>query len=289
MPVIASLGEILIDRFPDYEKPGGAPCNVAYNLNALGNEAYLVSATGDDPAAETLRSFIRSNGIPETFIQQNEKPTGVVDVKMDGDEASYHIRENAAWDFIEWNPELAELAAKADAVCFSTLSMRSEVSRTTLLRFIDETPDHCIHILDVNLRPPWYSAEIIRELLKRAHVVKLNEAEFATTAGLLQTENLQNELLTEYGVQKLILTLGKRGSRLITKTGDSFHPVLPADTKGADSVGVGDAFISCVVHHLLRGTPDRTMMQKASLFAACVASRKGAMIPITEQLKASVV
>ncbi len=288
MHVVASLGEILTDRFPDYEKPGGAPCNVAYNLSVLGHQAHLVSATGRDDSAEKLRGFLRLHGISEKHVQYSDKPTGVVDVEFKGDEARYTIRKNSAWDEIRWTPELAELAPKAEAVCFSTLSRRSKVSDATISSFLDSVGENCIRILDANLRPPWYSAEVLKRSFKQADVVKLNEFEYMDTAELLETDSLHRMLFEEYGVGMLIITLGKKGSRLISPKEDSFYPVLPADVTQGDSVGVGDAFISCVTHHLLKKTPHREMMRKANLFAAAVASRKGAIVSFPKQLIDSV-
>ena len=54
---IIGIGELLVDRFPDYTKPGGAPANVVYNLNKLGNNGIIVSSVGDDEAGKMLCDF----------------------------------------------------------------------------------------------------------------------------------------------------------------------------------------------------------------------------------------
>lgn len=279
MKTIVGLGEILIDQFPDYDKPGGAPCNVVYNLSRFGHRAYLVSATGQDKNSGVLRDFMHHHDLSQDYMQYVNKPSGTVGVSFDGDEASYEIHENVAWDAIEWNAELARLARETDAVCFSTLARRNEVSAATINRFLEKVPESCLKVLDVNLRPPFYDDELLIKSFYQADVVKMNEHEREVIAGVLNTETPEKMLLRDFGVRLVILTLGRRGSRCISAKGDHFYPVQPADTSAGDSVGVGDAFIACVIHHLLKGSEEAEMMRRANAFAGGVAAHKGAMVP----------
>ena len=50
----AAIGEILFDRFPDRDRLGGAPCNVAAMLSQFGLNSFLISAVGRDRLAELL-------------------------------------------------------------------------------------------------------------------------------------------------------------------------------------------------------------------------------------------
>lgn len=288
MKTIVGLGEILIDQFPEYDKPGGAPCNVVYNLSRFGHRAYLVSATGRDKAATTLRDFLHRHNISQNYVQYANKPSGTVGVHFEGDEASYIIHEEVAWDVISWSEPLAELARKTDAVCFSSLAQRSEISAATIKRFLEEVPERCLKVLDVNLRPPFYDDELLRKSFHQADVVKMNEHEREVIAEVLNSESPEKRLLQDYGVRLVILTLGRRGSRCISAGGEHFYPVQPADTSAGDSVGVGDAFIACVIHHLLKGTAEAEMMRRANAFAAWVAARKGAMVDLPHHLIESV-
>jgi fructokinase len=278
MKTIVGLGEILIDKFPDYDRPGGAPCNVVYNLSRLGHEAYLVSATGQDKASGVLRDFMFEHSISQEYVQYVNKPSGSVGVSFEGDEASYEIQEDVAWDAIEWSKKLAFLAARTDAVCFSTLAQRSEPSAATISRFLGQLPESCLKVLDVNLRPPFYSDDVLIKSFHQADVVKMNEHEREVIAGILNTETPEQDLLDAYDVRLVILTLGRQGSRCISTEGDHFYPVQPADTSAGDSVGVGDAFIACVIHHLLKGSEEAEMMRRANAFAGWVAAHKGAMV-----------
>ena len=72
---------------------------------------------------------------------------------------------------------LADLAAKADAVCFGSLAQRSDESRATIRRFLRATRPTAIKVFDVNLRQSYYSSEVLAESMKLADIVKLNDEE----------------------------------------------------------------------------------------------------------------
>ncbi|MFW6347374.1 MAG: carbohydrate kinase family protein [Cyclonatronaceae bacterium] len=288
MKTIVGLGEILIDQFPEYDKPGGAPCNLVYNLSRLGHRAFLVSATGQDEAAGSLRDFLHEHQLSQEFVQYVHKPSGTVGISFEDDEARYEIHEDVAWDAIQWTDALARLAAKTDAVCFSTLAQRSSTSRETIMRFLEHTSPNCLKVLDVNLRPPFYSNEILMRSFHHADVVKMNAHEHEVIAGLLNTETPEQTLVQRFGVELVILTLGRRGSRCISREGEHFYPVQPVDERNGDSVGVGDAFLACAIHHLLQGRSEADMMRRANAFAGWVASQKGAMVSFPDALIESV-
>ena len=97
---------------------------------------------------------------------------------MDGN-AAYDILEPAAWDNLETTPTLLHRAAAAQAIVFGTLAQRNGVTRDTLRRMLDT---RALKVLDVNLRPPYDDREIVRDSLRRADVVKLNEEEMRRLA-----------------------------------------------------------------------------------------------------------
>ena len=102
-----------------------------------------------------------------------------------GDEPHYTIHQPAAWDFLDLQDEWLQLAERADAICFGSLAQRNSQSRQTIQALAAETSAACIRVFDVNLRAPFYSAEVIEESLELATVVKMNEEEAPRLIGLL--------------------------------------------------------------------------------------------------------
>src|SRR4026207_495174 len=118
-PIVA-LGELLWDLLPTGPQAGGATFNFAFHCHQLGHPAIIVSRVGDDDLGRELREAVKRLGMSDEFIQtDHEHPTGTVSVHVDANgQPTFTIAENVAWDFIEWEPKLADLAQSARAACF---------------------------------------------------------------------------------------------------------------------------------------------------------------------------
>ena len=174
---------------------------------------------------------------------------------------------------------LQTLAEKADAVCFGTLGQRSAVSRDTVRQFINSTSDGCLRILDINLRPPYWTKEVILESLPLANVLKLNSDELPIVASLhsLQgsEEELMLQLLRKYSFRLAALTRGAMGSLLLSETGERSE--LPGQKiEVVDTVGAGDAFTAALTVGLLKNKPLAEVHSWADRIAAFVCTQAGA-------------
>jgi hypothetical protein len=177
--LIVGLGELLWDLLPEGKKPGGAPANFAYHARALGDEGLPVTRIGADPLGEELRVRLAALGLPGSYVQVDpQAPTGTVHVALDSRGVpTFTITPDVAWDRLAWEPPLAALAARVDAVCFGSLAQRSTVSRATIRAFLSATRPGSLRVFDVNLRQSWWSPEILRDSLGCSSIVKLNETE----------------------------------------------------------------------------------------------------------------
>ena len=121
--------------------------------------------------------------------------TGRVTVSFFDGEPHYTIHQPAAWDFFDLSDEWVQLAESADALCFGSLAQRNQQSRQTIQSLAAQSSASCIRIFDVNLRAPFYSAEVLRESLELATVVKMNDAEAPLVLDLLDLALLDLERL----------------------------------------------------------------------------------------------
>ena len=223
--------------------------------------------------------------VSTTYIQQSAHPTGIVDIQFrDNGDAEYDIVKPSAWDNIRWDDDIDYLASITDAVCFSTLAQREPVSREAIQTFLQQMPENSLKVLDLNLRPPHYTPDIIRQSLELADILKVNQEEYETLATLYPSNDLPTHLINTFGLDFIILTLGKEGSRFLSANDRFFVPALEIDTSSGDSVGVGDAFISAIIHHRLKGSPPEIMLDFANRYAALVASQRGAMVPLDDHV-----
>jgi len=286
--LVVGIGEILWDLLPDGKQMGGAPANFAFHARTLGAASVIVSAVGDDPPGREILAQIRSRGLDASGIATvSSAPTGTVTVALDaGGIPHYTIHEGVAWDIIPWTAGLKDIAARADAVCFGTLAQRSPVSRATIGSFLDATRPDCLRVLDLNLRQSHFSRDIIHGLLERTTVLKLNDDELATVAGMLSLPGPESRvlagLLEAYPLTVIALTKGPSGSRLFGHGVDLSHPGFPVET--ADTVGAGDAFTAALVTGMLRHRSWEEIGERANRIAGYVCSRKGAWPELPAEL-----
>lgn len=286
--VIVGMGEVLWDMLPEGKKIGGAPANFAYHVSQYGFDGCVVSAVGDDKLGnEILESF--NNRRFNYLIQRVPYPTGTVQIELD--EAGipcYEIKENVAWDNIPFTVDLEKLAKKTRAVCFGSLAQRNTVSRETINRFLDVMSDAAgqYRVFDVNLRQGFYDKEILCNSMKRCNILKINDEELIAVSRMFEYPGIDLEdkcraLLSEYGLEILILTCGVNGSYVFTRENVSF--VNTPKIEVADTVGAGDSFTATFISAILKGKSIREAHELAVEVSAYVCTQNGAMpeLPIS--------
>jgi fructokinase len=290
--IIVGLGEVLWDVFPDGPRFGGAPANFACSIAELAGdrvESAMASSVGTDELGARALEELRGHGVDTRCVTQIDRPTGRVDVTLDASgSASYDFAADTAWDNLTWSHELESLAARADAVCFGTLGQRCAASRKVIRRFLGATRPDCLRVFDINLRPPFWSEEVVLHSLELAGLLKLNDAELPVLAGMLGLHGGEREqldqLLGRYPLELIALTRGAKGSLLLSRTGEcSELPGNPA--KVVDTVGAGDAFTAALVLGRLGQQPLAAINDWANRVAAFVCSQPGATPHFTGSLR----
>ena len=283
---IVGLGEVLWDLLPSGRQLGGAPTNFAYISTILGDRGIVVSRVGDDDLGRKAATRLEKLGVEASYLQVDEgHPTGTVDVEVDRrGQPRFTIQKNVAWDFLECTGALRKLAKDADAVCFGALAQRSARSRATIAEFVCGTRGICV--FDVNLRQDYYSAEILRQSIGTATIIKMNHDELPVILKLLSSGPRKKEpsaaRLLELGPKLVCITRGSRGSLLLTKSASDEHPGFPVRVR--DTIGAGDAFTAGLVHEYLRGASLKKMNDTANRIAGWVASRVGGMPAVSGRL-----
>ena len=286
--LVIGIGEALWDMLPEGKKLGGAPANFAFHAGQFGLESMAVSAIGLDPLGEEIAKELEEHGLP-FHLDRIDFPTGTVQVTLDSNGIPrYEIKEGVAWDNIPYTKELADLAGRAQAVCFGSLAQRNPVSRKTIGWFLDAVPEDCLKVFDINLRQSFYSKEIIGDSLRKCDILKINDEELEIVKEMfgledLPTEDLCGSIIGEYGLKMLILTCGVNGSHVFSADISSFMET--PKVKVADTVGAGDSFTGAFVSSILKGKTVREAHEAAVKVSAYVCTRSGAMPVIPDDLK----
>ena len=278
---IALFGEVLIDQFPDGHRIlGGAPFNVAWHLQAFGQNPCFISRIGNDETGQLIQNAMSTWGMSMDALQIDPiHPTGTVAVTFEQGEPRYEILIEQAYDFI--NAETLNLTAAYPIIYHGTLALRHPVSEQTLKTLSTQTTGKIF--IDVNLRAPWWQKDAVKKWLSTAHWVKLNHEELMA---LFPVQNsLQNSLretmqlfLTQHKLEVLVITCGHLGAKALSQDGE-FIEVFPSDQLSVvDTVGAGDAFSAVLLLGLHLGWSLSTTMASAQAFASASVTQQGATV-----------
>jgi fructokinase len=280
---------------------GGAPANFTVMAGRLGSHAAILSRIGRDELGRNAIELLSGMPVDAGAVQIDPAhATGHVTVDLSSGDPRYTIHSPAAWDFLELTNEWVRLAERADAVCFGSLAQRNEHSRLTIQTLAAQTSSACIRIFDVNLRPPFYSEEIVEESLELASVAKMNESEAPLILDLLGLAAAEppvdgtvalrfaaEQLLEEFpGLDLVAITRGSHGSLLVAREEWDEHPGFPVAV--ADAIGAGDAFTAAIAHYLLRGASLATLNEAGNRWGSWVASQAGGMPALTDTVRAEI-
>lgn len=279
------FGEVLWDIFPTHKKIGGAPLNVALRMNSMGVETTMISRVGVDTNGDDIVSFLKENEINDDEVQTTEDyKTGVVNVMInEKGNASYDIAYPSAWDKIELTKAIKEKVSKSDVFVFGSLACRDELSRTTLHSLLDVAN---YKVMDANLRAPYYTTEVLIDLMQKADFIKLNDEELREISRELGSPYNSFEQNIKFIAEKtntkqLCVTKGEFGAVLYYN--DKFYYNSGYFVKVVDTVGAGDSFLASLLLRLLRGKSPQKALNYACAVGALVAGQEGANPKISEK------
>lgn len=286
-PILA-FGEILWDLLPDGPVLGGAPFNFTYRIGSFGHASQIASRLGRDALGEKALAKIQELAMDTALIQWHpEKPTGTVPIKLDAQGTpDFTIVPDVAYDFIEPKDDLLQAAAAAECICFGTLAQRNAASRGTLHRVL-EAGTRSLKLADINLRRDCYSPETVRETMRQANILKLNEDEVRYVADLLGLPaspypEFAARLLAQAGLTHCVITLGPKGVFAVAATGEQVYEP-GRDVKVKDTTGSGDGLTAAFLHAHLQGQGLRDCCRLGNAMGSLVATQAGATNPISAE------
>ena len=281
---VVCIGEILWNVLPAGRQPGGAPFNAAVYLHQLGLPTQLVSRIGDDELGRELLAVSTQRGLNPDLIQRSKTHlTGVVKANVrSGHQVLYKVVEPVAWDYLRYTAEAVAAVSQAQVVVYGSLVARNAAARETLYRLLQHA---LFRVFDVNLRPPHYSREVVKYLLRQATLVKLNSQELTEIMGWLGQPATEATALPwlagRFNIQAICVTKGAGGATLWTDS-QFFH--CPSFDEGAPlTIGSGDAFLAALVASQLQGRAPADCLRRACAAAALVARQATVFPTLTNQ------
>lgn len=271
------FGEVLFDNFPDGSRIlGGAPFNVAWHLQAFGQQPLFISRIGEDEAGREILAAMQNQGMTRAGLQiDRAHPTGSVAISITDGQPRYRILEHQAYDYID-SKAPGDMPRKG-LLYHGSLALRNHVSRQAL-----EDLKHSwqgLVFLDVNLRAPWWQADDVWQWIGAADWLKLNDEELQIL--LPGEQSMPDKMLflqQRHRLQGLVVTCGSQGALALTADGE-FADIAPAgNIEVVDTVGAGDAFAAVLLLGIAEHWPLSLTLQRAQDFASALVGQRGATV-----------
>ena len=249
---------------------GGKGANQAVAARLCGASVGMVAKVGSDlfgPA--TIKNF-EAQGIDAKYVGIAEgASSGVAPIFVEPSGQNRIIVVKGANDLL--SPEDVDTAApllrKAD-----TIVMQFEIPLRTVyytVRFAKDNGIRCI----VNPAP---AQEVDFAQVGAAYFIP-NETEAEITTGMpvksIDDAKKCAEFLLRKGMQRVVITLGERGSLVAGMDGMEHVPAF--QVQAVDTTGAGDAFIGSFAVFLGEGIPEKEALRRANLYAALSTTKVG--------------
>jgi fructokinase len=251
--------------------------NVAYHLQKQGLQAAMISRVGNDQRGEDLLAVLQENGLTTAYVQRdNTHQTGIVNATIhESNEVTYEIVHPVAWDFIALQEGVTDLVREAQFFVYGSLASRDQATSSTLWQLVEVAQTK---VVDINLRPPHFTRELVEKLLQSADILKLNEHELPLISSWYSDVKEDKEqvkaLQDRFAVATIIVTKGGDGAMVCQEGTIYSHPGYKV--KVADTVGSGDAFLAGFLAKTKEGRPIGERLQFANAMGAFIASKEGA-------------
>lgn len=280
--MLVVIGEILIDRFPDYERIGGAPFNFAFHIKQMGWPVRFLTRIGDDAAGRRILEALQKSGLRAEDVQIDaHHPSGLVKVSLDGQGVpQFDICADAAYDYLDLSRLPAVDLSSAEMVYFGSLIQRTDRGYRQVKAFLEQMQPATRGFCDINLRPPHIRQEAIQLSLRHSDILKLNSQELMQISAMLggpqEHTGAAEWLLQTYAPSQIVLTMGAGGSKVITADQTITSPPAKVDAI-VDTVGAGDAYAAVYAAGFLKAQPLKRTLAMATGFAADICGLPGAV------------
>jgi len=269
--------------------PGGKGANQAVAAAKLGAQVTFVARLGTDIFGDKLINSFDKVDIDTRFIvRDTNHPSGIALIFVDSNGDNMIAVAPGA------NDRLAEediLKAEPAIASADILLTELEIPINTVKYAVKVAKKHRVQVI-LNPAP---AKKLDKELLAEIDILTPNESEleFLTTNKISAEYSIEMvaTLLVRDGVKNVVVTLGDRGSLIVTKVQSKMIPTKRV--KVVDTTAAGDAFNGALAFALASGQDLEHAVKFANCVGALTATKLGAqpslptMDEVSEFLKSS--
>ncbi|MFC4455000.1 carbohydrate kinase family protein [Deinococcus sonorensis] len=228
--------------------PGGVARNVAENLARLAVAVRLLGAVGRDPLGDAVLQQTGAAGVDVSGVLRLSGPTGTYTAVLDHHGelliglAAMQLTDQLTPERVgSWRSQVAGAAL---------LVLDANLPSATLLLLLDAARQAGVPALLDPVSAP--KAAPLRGQLSGLYLITPDRAELEALTGEPDPDRAARQLL-EQGVQHVLLTQGRAGSRLYVHGQPAPLQTGAPEARVRDVTGAGDALLAGLCAGLLRG------------------------------------
>ena len=277
---VLAFGEVLWDVYTNSAHLGGASMNFAAHFKKCGGDAWIVTAVGNDQLGEKAVGEIEKLGINTDFISTVKQETGKCLVNLDDNQIpSYDLLDDVAYDYIQ-KPDANDEVF--DVLYFGTLALRNENNRTVLKQILSENSFGDIFV-DMNIRAPYYSEDVVKFACENASIIKISDEELPVVMNLLgkveqSVKDCSKNIHQEFAnLKMIIITRGGKGSFVYDCIHNECYECDSQKVEVISTVGAGDSFSAAFLTKYIKTNNIKQALEFATKISGFVVSRKDAI------------
>ena len=258
--------------------PGGKGANQAVAAQRLGADVSFICKVGRDIFGDNAISGYQKEGIDCSRILRSDKASGTALILVDGNaENCIAVAPGANADLTPEDVDsVADVIRSADY-----LILQLEIPVESVLRAAKIAHEAGVYVI-LNPAPACHLPE---ELFGYISLITPNQTESALLSGVEDNLDAAVERLMQLGVKDVVVTLGSKGSLVISEGAKTLVPSLKV--KAVDTTAAGDTFCGALCVALSEGCSLVDAAGFATKASALTVQKMGAQdsIPFRSDIK----
>ncbi|MBE6749284.1 MAG: hypothetical protein E7557_08680 [Ruminococcaceae bacterium] len=273
---ILSFGEIIWDIYETEKFIGGAPLNLAAHCSKQGAEAFMLSSVGNDDLGKDALNEVKGFKVKTDFVSVNEeKETGKCIVSLNENGVpSYNVLTDVAYDYIKAPDNINDF--QFDVFCFGTLALRSKENLETVKSILKKSNIKKVYC-DINIRPPFFSEQVIIFALENSNILKVSDEELHYIYDAGNFKELSDISQKYDNIEFILLTQGENGATVFDCKNKKEYSQKAPKVAVASTVGAGDSFGATFICEYFKTNDTLKSLKKAIEISAFVVSKKEAI------------
>lgn len=252
------------------DRPGGAG-NVALNIAALGTKVTLLGITGNDEAAQKLKTQLSGAAVAHDLVTHDDLSTIIKLRVISRNQQLLRVDFEEPFTNLDQTQLVANFKRQLESASLVVLSDYNKGTLANAQEFIQLAKAANVAVM-VDPKGDDFSK------YRHADILTPNMKEFEAIVGKCHSEqdilNKAQQLLDQHAIKALLVTRGENGMTLISN-GKTTH--LPAYAREVfDVTGAGDTVIGVLAAAVASGSDLKTAAKIANVGASLTVSKLGA-------------